>query len=188
MFGIGIVREAQVASPAYLFVGKSNASEKDTIAEVRFVVQLPYPALAAVGGFENLARCIGDPAQRSIDKEYVVVTAFGKGCVRAEIARLSERLEDLGLANRTLMVFTSDHGEEFLEHGRHFHGNTSYGDMTNVPLIVWGADWVPPGTVVEQTVQSLDLYPTLLELCGLPVPDGVQGQSLVPLIRGTRIY
>ena len=101
----------------------------------------------------------------------------------AELARLFERLEELGLADRTLVVFTSDHGEEFLEHGRHFHGHSTYGELTNVPLVFWGPRWVPP-SVIEPTVQSIDIYPTVLELCGLPVPAGVQGQSLVPLIRG----
>jgi arylsulfatase A-like enzyme len=103
----------------------------------------------------------------------------------AEIARLLERLEEAGLADRTLIAFTSDHGEEFLEHGRHFHDNNAYGEMTNVPLMLWGPTWVPSGTVVEQTVQTIDLYPTLLELTGLPLPEGPQGQSLVPLLRGT---
>ena len=101
----------------------------------------------------------------------------------AELRRLHERLEELGLADDTLIVLTSDHGEEFLEHGRHFHGNSTYGEMTNVPLMMWGPRWIPGGTVVEETVQTLDVYPTLLELCGLPVPGRIQGRSLVPLLR-----
>ncbi|MFT7465085.1 MAG: arylsulfatase A-like enzyme, partial [Pseudohongiellaceae bacterium] len=103
----------------------------------------------------------------------------------AEIARLVERLEEAGLAERTLIAFTSDHGEEFLEHGRHFHGNHVYGELTNVPLMLWGPQWIRAGTVIEETVQNIDLYPTLLELAGLPLPEGPQGQSLVPLLLGT---
>lgn len=103
----------------------------------------------------------------------------------AELRRLVERTEELGLADDTLIVFTSDHGEEFLEHGRHFHGNSTYGEMTNVPLMFYGPRWVPAGTVVEETVQTLDVYPTLLELCGIPAPDGIQGVSLTPLLRGS---
>ena len=101
-----------------------------------------------------------------------------------EIGRLFERLDELGLADDTLVAFVSDHGEEFLEHGRHFHGESTYGEMTNVPLFLWGPRWVPSGTVVEETVQSLDLMPTLLELAELPIPDQVQGRSLMPLVRG----
>ena len=55
----------------------------------------------------------------------------------AEIGRVMEKLGQLGLEKKTLVAFISDHGEEFLEHGRHWHGNTVYGEMTNVPLILF---------------------------------------------------
>lgn len=103
----------------------------------------------------------------------------------AEMKRLHERLEELGLADDALIVLTSDHGEEFLEHGRHFHGNSTYGEMTNVPLLFWGPRWIPAGTVVDETVQNVDVYPTLMDLCGLPTPAGLQGASLAPLLRDT---
>ena len=102
-----------------------------------------------------------------------------------EVGRVMERLEALGLEDQTLIAFVSDHGEEFLEHGRHFHGNSTYGEMTNVPLMLWGPQWIPAGTVVSETVQSLDLMPTMLELCSLPIPEEAQGTSLVPLVRGS---
>lgn len=100
----------------------------------------------------------------------------------AEIGRLLERLEELGLAEETLVVFTSDHGEEFLDHGRTFHGQSVYGELIHVPLILWGARWVPRGAVVRETVELVDLMPTLLELSGLEAPPGLQGQSLSPLL------
>ena len=99
-----------------------------------------------------------------------------------EIGRLMERLEELGLADETLFAFIADHGEEFLEHGRHFHGNSTYGEMMNVPLIMWWPGVIPAGTVVEQTTESLDMVPTLLELVGITPPAAAQGQSLIPLI------
>ena len=72
--------------------------------------------------------------------------------------------------------------EEFLEHGRHWHGNTVYGEMTNVPLILSWPGRLSPGKVVRETVESIDLMPTLLELSLLPVPETLQGQSLLPLL------
>jgi arylsulfatase len=99
-----------------------------------------------------------------------------------ELGRLVERLEELGLAEDTLIAFVSDHGEEFLEHGRHFHGYNTYGEMLNVPLILHWPTAIPDGVVVEQTVQAIDLMPTLLELSRLPVPEQAQGQSLLPLL------
>ena len=100
----------------------------------------------------------------------------------AEIGRLLERLRQLGLEDRTLLAFISDHGEEFLEHGELHHGKSVYGEMTNIPLVLWGPGRVPAGAVIAETVQSIDLMPTLLELSGLPLPDGMQGQSLLPLL------
>ncbi len=99
----------------------------------------------------------------------------------AELARVFERLRELGLAENTLVVFTSDHGEEFLEHGASFHGRSVYGEVTRIPLLVWGAG-VPAGRTVEETVQSIDVMPTLLELASVTTTAPMQGQSLAPLL------
>lgn len=99
----------------------------------------------------------------------------------AEIGRVLERLEQLGLLEDTLIVFLSDHGEEFLEHGHHFHGLHAYGEILNVPLLFWWPGVVPEGRV-DTVVESIDVYPTILELAGLEVPAQAQGQSLVPLM------
>ncbi len=102
-----------------------------------------------------------------------------------ELGRLLEHLQHLGLDENTMIVFMSDHGEEFLEHGRHFHGYNAYGEMLNVPLIIWWPAGIPGGQVIETTVQSIDVMPTVLELSLLPVPDRAQGQSLLPLMAET---
>ena len=101
----------------------------------------------------------------------------------AEIGRLLGELKRLGLERDVLMAFASDHGEEFFDHGRMFHGQTVYGELTNVPLIFWGAG-AKPGQVVDATVQNLDVMPTLLEASGVPVPEGLDGRSLVPHLAG----
>jgi arylsulfatase A-like enzyme len=101
-----------------------------------------------------------------------------------EIARLLQGLKNLGLDRRTLVAYTADHGEEFLEHGKMMHGQTTYGELANVPLILRRPGTIPAGLVVEQTVQAIDLMPTLLQMSRLPVPRGAQGHSLVPLLAG----
>jgi arylsulfatase A-like enzyme len=98
-----------------------------------------------------------------------------------EVGRLMERLEERGLDERTLVAVVSDHGEEFLEHGRHFHGKNAYGEMINVPLMLWWPG-VIPATEVATTVETINLMPTLLELSRIDVPEIVQGQSLLPLL------
>ena len=111
------------------------------------------------------------------------------GSIRAldtELGRLLESVAQMGLSEETLIAFIADHGEEFLEHGRHWHGSNVYGEMTNVPLVLWAPGRIPSGTVVAETVQSIDLMPTLLELSGLENPEAAQGKSLVPLLTGDR--
>lgn len=137
-------------------------------------------------GRENLPLDI-DIEAAGVDREAFIAHEedWYDGSIRAmdsEVARLFERLGELGLDDDTLLVFMSDHGEEFLEHGRHFHGNTAYGEMVNVPLFFWWPGVVPAGAVVDEVVQSIDVMPTVLDLAGLSAPDAVQGQSLVPLM------
>ena len=100
----------------------------------------------------------------------------------AEIGRLMQALRRLGLEDDTLVVFLSDHGEEFLEHGRMFHGQSVYGELTQVPLVMHWPAGLPKGRVIDEVVQSIDVMPTLLELSGLERPEGTQGQSLAPLV------
>ena len=100
----------------------------------------------------------------------------------AEIARLMEGLEQRGVAGDTLLAFVSDHGEEFLDHGWGWHGNTVYGEAINVPLMLHWPGVLPAGMVVDATVESLSLMTTLLELSGIPVPETAQGQSLLPMV------
>ncbi|MFQ5527103.1 MAG: sulfatase [Thermoanaerobaculia bacterium] len=103
----------------------------------------------------------------------------------AELGRLQQTLGRLGRDRDTIIAFVSDHGEEFLEHGSHWHGLSVYAEMIEVPLILHWPAGLPAGRVVESTVQTIDLMPTLLELTGLPIPDRAQGKSLVALFSET---
>lgn len=99
-----------------------------------------------------------------------------------EIRRLFERLEEMGLREETLVVFVSDHGEEFHEHGRMFHGQSIYGELINVPLLMHYPLAIPGNTVIQDTVQLIDVMPTVLDLSGLAIPEEAQGRSLLPLL------
>jgi arylsulfatase A-like enzyme len=83
----------------------------------------------------------------------------------------------------TLLIVTSDHGEEFLEHGGMLHGGTHYQEQLHVPLILVGPG-LPAGTRVATPVSLVDLMPTVLDLLGAPAPPGMDGQSLRPLWEG----
>jgi arylsulfatase A-like enzyme len=95
-----------------------------------------------------------------------------------------DEIEAQGLADRTLLVITADHGEEFNEHGEYGHGHTVFQELDRVPLIVVGPQVASPGRAVETSVPMLDLMPTLLEVAGAPLPELVRGQSLLPVLQG----
>jgi arylsulfatase A-like enzyme len=122
----------------------------------------------------------GVDQERYLEREKIWYDASIRA-MDVEIGRLLERLEERGLADRTVIALVADHGEEFLEHGRHFHGFNAYGEMINVPLILWWPG-VVPATQVETTVETIDLMPTLLALSRIELPEIAQGQSLLPLL------
>lgn len=92
-------------------------------------------------------------------------------------------LKARGLWEETAVVFLSDHGEEFYEHGGWEHGNTLYGEMLQIPLIV-RLPGLGAGRTVARQGQHIDIVPTLLAWLGLPIPSGVEGRSLLPLVAG----
>ena len=103
------------------------------------------------------------------------------------IRRLRLTLVQTGLADNTLLVVSADHGEELIDHGLIGHVSTFkegrlYDELIRIPLIAWLPGRLPPGRVIDDPVQCVDVMPTVLELAGVPVPEQVQGRSLLPLI------
>lgn len=106
--------------------------------------------------------------------------------IRYSDDRLAEffgRLEARGWLDDTLVVFTSDHGEGFLEHGYLGHGPDIHDEVLRVPLVFRGPG-VSGGRRVDTPVGLVDLMPTLLELMGAPAPAGMEGRSFAALVRG----
>jgi arylsulfatase A-like enzyme len=89
-----------------------------------------------------------------------------------------QQLKLRGLYDDMTIVVTSDHGEEFQEHGGFWHGTTLYDEALHVPLFIKLPGNKLPGTTVQHFVQSIDLMPSLLRIASLPVPRGVQGQDI----------
>jgi len=99
----------------------------------------------------------------------------------SQIARLWDYLEENGLVNNTILVFTSDHGESLGEHREKAHGFFIYQSGVHVPLIFITPFEHLNGLSRSSVVSLTDIMPTLLELARVPVPDQVQGKSLLPL-------
>jgi arylsulfatase A-like enzyme len=100
----------------------------------------------------------------------------------AQFGELLDKLEAMNVLESSLVVFVSDHGEEFGDHGRWQHGFTLFEEMLHVPLIIRFPFAAGAGTVVSTTVGQVDVVPTVLEVAGLAVPPGVQGRSLAQLV------
>jgi len=119
--------------------------------------------------------------------------------VDRNVGRLLAKLDELQLATRTVVIFTSDHGYMIGQHGLWHKGNAAwlvegktgyrpnmFDDATRVPLVVSWPGVVAPATTIERVVSNLNLFPTILEITGLGVPVNldIHGRSLVPLLRG----
>jgi len=96
--------------------------------------------------------------------------------------RVLKALRESGRERNTIVVFLGDHGYHI---GEHFlwQKNTLFEESCRVPLILAAPGVAAPGTVCKRPVELVDLYPTLADLCGLPIPQGLEGLSLVPLLR-----
>ena len=98
--------------------------------------------------------------------------------VDSELGRFFAELRSRGLSGNTLIIVTSDHGEEFLEHGRWGHGHDLYQEQLHVPLIITGPG-IPGGVVDSTLAAQIDILPTVMGFAGLPTPPEVEGVNLL---------
>ncbi|MDY7010605.1 MAG: sulfatase, partial [Planctomycetota bacterium] len=99
------------------------------------------------------------------------------------VGRLLKRLDDLGLAEDTIVVFTSDHGDLFGAHGR-VQKNIFYDEAARVPLLISQPGIVPTGYTSDVCLNTPDIMPTLLSLMDAPIPDSVEGMDLAHCVLG----
>lgn len=157
---------------------KENAGRLFFLFVHTYQVHAPYRPPV---GFRQAFGMPDGPGPIALDElNYDREVAFTDRQVEAFVAAL----EQAGLSSHTIVVLTSDHGEEFGEHGGRGHGRTLYSEVTHVPLIMWAPGFLPPKKVKEPAA-LIDLRPTLLELLGLPGPkERVPGRSLASKILG----
>ena len=98
----------------------------------------------------------------------------------SQFSALLERLKKLNVLTKTIIIVTSDHGEEFLEHGKLRHGLQLYDESIRVPLIIWNPEFIKRGRIEEQ-VETVDIYPTICKILGIEIPGEIQGKSLFPV-------
>lgn len=99
------------------------------------------------------------------------------------VGRVLDYLDESGLAENTIVIYTSDQGFYLGEHGW-FDKRFIYDESFKTPLLMRWKNVIAPNSRNDEMVQNLDFAPTLLEAAGIPVPKDMQGESLLPLMRG----
>ncbi len=99
------------------------------------------------------------------------------------VGRIFDALEETGALDNTLVIFTSDNGYFWGEHGLG-DKRAAYEESIRVPLLMRLPGLIKPGTTIDAPALNVDIAPTLLDLAGVAIPEDVQGRSLVPLLRG----
>jgi arylsulfatase A-like enzyme len=126
----------------------------------------------------------GIPSSERIDRQLLLYD----GCIRFaddNIGRLLAYLEEAGIRDRTIIIVTADHGEEFYEHGVSGHGANVFDYAIRVPLIIDFPGEFEGGKRISRQVRLIDIFPTVLELTGTDPGEALEGYSLVgPADRG----
>lgn len=109
------------------------------------------------------------------------------GYIDRYVGEIQTALEEMGIAEETLIILTSDHGEAFGEHNYYFdHGDCLYEHQIWVPLIFKHGTLLPPGLRVEAQVRTIDIMPTALQLMNIDFQRRIDGVSLAPLFKGKK--
>lgn len=195
-FARGLEFLQQVGSDEPFFVFIHTYAVHDPYADVRMVdahfpeayASLYWQGPPPPGAVEPTGPLLGQLNARGVLPDAEVREYYRAG-YDAQIRYLDDvladffgALESLGLMDEMTVVLTSDHGEEFAEHGKLLHTQI-YRETLHVPLIVVAPD-TPAGRRIPRLVQSVDIAPTLFDLAGVEAPAGLSGVSLVPLLAG----
>lgn len=122
---------------------------------------------------------LGEPVLLEALRAYHACVSF----VDTQVGRLLDALDEFGLAEKTIVVFWSDHGFHLGEHGGIWQKRTLFEEATRAPLLVRVPGMAGNGRPCRRVVEFVDLYPTLAEAAGLAAPGEFDGRSLVPLLR-----
>ena len=162
--------------PADMEPGTLLENEMELLPEHFRLTQQPHPDFSAwwESKFDNHGFCSHLQDRESLQRDmaiYYGMTSF----MDEQIGRILNRLDELGLAENTLVVFTSDHGHLLGQHGLNAKGAFHFEDLLKIPLIVRWPGQVPANHESDALQNLVDLAPTFLSFCDLPVPGLMQG-------------
>ena len=143
------------------------ADDRDDIPTAAFAHNNPIPNYS-----------LDDLTLRQALQAYYACVSF----IDAQVGRLLAALDELGLADNTIVVLWSDHGYHLGEHNGIWQKRTLFEQSSRSPLIIRSPEAVGNGTASPRVVEFVDIYPTVIELAGLSAAHDLSGRSLVPLL------
>ena len=156
-----------------------------------FVPPPPYDVMfdphydGGMDGTNFIERNDVHPGMEQRDLEHIL--ALYDGEIRFtdhHVGEILDKLDEIGVADETLLIITADHGDEFFEHDNKGHHRSLYDEVLRIPLVVRLPGGGRAGEVVDEPVTLTDILPTMLEAAGIPAPPDLDGVSLLPLIDG----
>lgn len=139
----------------------------------------------ALTNWGELRQYVGIPKRGPLGEEQALELIHGYyasvSYMDAQVGRVLDELDRLDLADSTIVALWGDHGWKLGDHGA-WCKHTNYERDANAPLILSVPGRSTAGRVSDALVEFVDLYPTLADLCGLPLPEGLEGSSLAPLL------
>ena len=126
----------------------------------------------------NVPKSMEAAARRNIAQYYGLITSLDH-----EIGRMMQTLDELGIAGRTIVCFSADHGDMLYSQGQRLK-QRPWEEAAHIPFILRYPDRIKAGQKKDALFGSVDVAPTLLGLCGAPIPQGVQGVDLSPVLLG----
>jgi arylsulfatase A-like enzyme len=146
----------------------------------RAAPDIAYRYRSEIWGFEGMPSD-GPPVPEDLARELLRAYYAAVSFMDSQVGRVIDALEDLSLRERTVVVFWGDHGIH-LGDAAFWGKNTLFEAGLHTPLLIAAPGRGGEGARAGGLVEAVDLYPTLAELCGLPAPTDVEGDSLVPLL------
>jgi uncharacterized sulfatase len=134
--------------------------------------------LQAAVNYPPRARDLTETEQRELVAAYYACNSF----VDAQVQVVLDAVDELNLWSNTVIVFLGDHGYHLGEHGGLWHKMSLFEESARVPLIIYAPGFQGAGQACAGIVELIDLYPTLVSLCGLPSRSGLDGTNLSRLL------
>jgi arylsulfatase A-like enzyme len=141
----------------------------------------PYTGTADGSTAQLVRYCQGKLSLNQVDADHLI-DLYDSGVRQMDdgLGRMFEFLETKRLLDHTFIVITSDHGEEFLDHGGVLHGRTYFQEIIQVQLLIRGPD-IPQSKRIKHIASLVDVMPTILSLLGISEPPSLDGMNLCPL-------